>query len=44
MNLEHGVSAIPVDLSKLEPANSDLPDRIMAQKFLHGLCAHFRAF
>ena len=38
------VSAIPADLSKLEPQTPTLPGRIMAQKFLHGLCAHFRAF
>ena len=37
-------SAIPADLSKLEPQTPTLPRRIMAQKFLHGLCTHFRAF
>ena len=37
-------SAIPADLSKSELQTPTLPGRIMAQKFLHGLCAHCRAF
>ena len=35
------VSTIPADLSLQTPTTQG---RTLAQKFLHGLCAHFRAF
>ena len=37
-------SAIPADLSKSELQTPTPQGRIVAQKFLHGLCAHFWAF
>ena len=36
-------SAIPADVSKSELQTPTPQGRILAQKFLHGLCAHFRA-
>ena len=36
-------SAIPADLSKSELQTPTPQGRTLAQKFLHGLCAHFRA-